>query len=156
MKQKLLECKAGPKDPDCIPIPMLARQGAESPCDLRKGRRLPILTPLSVLRRQRDGTSAIQDTALGGKCPQVLLWPLQAPDKRKGPHPYGPKSAYQGPQTTPPRLRLSSSPHPDHSTLHPSEGPQPQDLWLAEISVSSTSRTPGFYSCSPLPLAPRH
>lgn len=102
------------------PNPRLAaRQGAESPRDLQKGRSTPNLTPLRVLRREKDGKAAIQETALSMKCPQVLLWPLQAPDKQKGPYPDSPKSANQGPQTTPPRLRLSFSPHPERRLLHP-------------------------------------
>lgn len=108
--------------------PMLAGQGAESPSDVQKGRRPPILAPLRALRRWKDGKAAIQEIALSTKCPQ---WPLHAPDKQEGPHPDSPKSANQGPQTTTPRLRLSSS----HtliiapSTLGQGHGPKISGWW---------------------------
>lgn len=125
---------------DCIPHPHAGQgEGAESAYDFLKGS-----------KEAKGWKGAIQETALGGKCPQVLLCHLQSPDK-KGHHPDSLKSAYHGPQTTPPRLRLYSSPHPDESTVHPSQG---HSLRISGglRYLCFTFRTPGFCPCSPLVL----
>lgn len=108
--------------------PMLARRGAESPCDLQKGRWTPVLTPLRALRRQRWESSHPGDSPgrEGAAGPTVAP---QAPSKWKGPHLIAPKLL----------IRVPRPPHPgsdsDHSPHSPSQGPQPQDLWLAAISL---------------------
>ena len=87
---------------------MLAREGEASPCDLQKGGRGMEGQPS---RRQLWVGSVLRSYC--GPCRLLIS---------RGLHPDSPESAYQGPQTTPPRLRLCFSPHPDDSTLHPSQG----------------------------------